>query len=256
MYNSEATIERCIKSVLSQTYYDCIKEIIVIDDGSTDMCSQIVQNIAIKEPRIILISKENGGVSSARNAGLKKVTGDYIALLDSDDEWLPQKIEKQISIFELFTDTAFVGTTYNGIVHKYFFFCKFGILREIKLKHQLLKNYFQPSTILMKKEVYDIVGYFNEKQRYAEEGNYFFRVCKIFKCILLNESLLIFGDGKMGFGQSGLSANLREMEKGELQNLKFALSQKYVSLFGYIFLIIFSILKYCLRVIIVKYKFR
>jgi glycosyltransferase involved in cell wall biosynthesis len=252
MYNAESTIEQSIQSVLNQKY-DCVKEIIVVDDGSTDNGYEIVKKLSLDEPRIVLITKENGGVSSARNVGLKVATGDYIAFLDSDDAWLPQKIERQMFIFNTLTDVAFIGTTLNGNTYKYFFFFyKFGKMREIKLKHQTFKNFFQPSTVLMKKKVFETVGFFNENQKYGEDANYFFRVCNVFKCVLLNEPLLDFGNGKLEFGQKGLSANLKEMEKGELQNLKFVFTQNYIPLLTYILAVLFSLIKYIRRIIIIK----
>lgn len=83
VYNVEQYIERCIDSVLLQTYKNL--EIILIDDGSTDKSSKICDEYAKKDSRIKVIHKENGGVSSARNAGLDVATGEYIGFVDSDD---------------------------------------------------------------------------------------------------------------------------------------------------------------------------
>lgn len=86
-YNSENTIERCLKSVCEQSLEEI--EIIVIDDGSKDNTSKIVNKVALSDQRIRYIKKENGGVSSARNLGLEMAQGKYIAFLDSDDYVLP-----------------------------------------------------------------------------------------------------------------------------------------------------------------------
>lgn len=83
VYNIESSLPRCIDSVLNQTYSNL--EIILVDDGSTDSSGEICDNYAKKDNRIIVIHKENGGISTARNAGLERVTGEYIMLLDSDD---------------------------------------------------------------------------------------------------------------------------------------------------------------------------
>ena len=106
----------------------------------------------------------------------------------------------------------------------------------------------------MKREIVDKVGYFDENQKYAEEGNYFFRVSKDFKCFFLNQELIVFGDGKSGFGESGLSANLKEMEKGELKNLKFAYENKWIGFGLYFVTVCFSLLKYLRRIVIVKLR--
>lgn len=83
VYNVEKYLKECLQSLLNQTYYNL--EIILVNDGSTDSSSSICDEYANKDSRIIVIHKENGGLSSARNAGLNKSTGDYVFFLDSDD---------------------------------------------------------------------------------------------------------------------------------------------------------------------------
>lgn len=82
-YNVEDQVERCLKSLCAQTYRNL--EIIVVDDGSTDKSGEIIDSFAALDSRIIAIHKKNGGVSSARNAGLKKASGTFIGFVDSDD---------------------------------------------------------------------------------------------------------------------------------------------------------------------------
>jgi glycosyltransferase involved in cell wall biosynthesis len=91
-YNRSAFLKSALESVTSQSYP--IKEILVIDDGSTD---QTVENLTPNFKSVIFIRQENQGVSAARNTGIKKATGEWIALLDSDDLWTVGKIEKQIA---------------------------------------------------------------------------------------------------------------------------------------------------------------
>ena len=83
IYNVEQVLKRCIDSVINQTYKNL--EIILVDDGSTDNSGKICDEYVLKDKRIKVIHKENGGVSSARNAGLDVVTGEYIGFVDSDD---------------------------------------------------------------------------------------------------------------------------------------------------------------------------
>ena len=94
-YNKESFIAETLDSVLLQTYVKAIKEIIVIDDGSTDGTASIVKAKSSVYPIIKYIYQDNGGVSAARNTGIKNAQGDYIAFLDADDLWLPGKIERQ-----------------------------------------------------------------------------------------------------------------------------------------------------------------
>ena len=97
-YNRANLIEKAIKSVLKQTYQDF--EIIVVDDGSTDNTGEIIRGFKDKRVKYIKKYKENKGSSVARNIGIKVARGKYIALLDSDDEWLPEKLDKQIKILQ------------------------------------------------------------------------------------------------------------------------------------------------------------
>ncbi len=250
MYNAENTIANCLNSVLNQTYNGKI-EILVINDGSNDNSKTIVEEIIdynVSSFEIKLVNKENGGVSSARNRGLVLANGNYIAFLDSDDEWLPIKLERQLEILFLDNKIGLIGCLINKPLA-----LKHTII-EIPLSKLIFKNYFQPSTVIIKKEVFDSVGFFDESQKYAEEGNYFIRIAKMFKCVLLNEELVSYGQGKGGFGVSGLSANLMEMEKGELKNLSFAFRNNYISFFTYFIAIIYSILKYIRRILIVKFR--
>lgn len=96
IYNVEKYLKRCIDSLINQTYKNI--EIILVDDGSTDDCPQICDNYAVKDNRIKVIHKKNGGLSEARNFGLEKATGEYIFFIDSDD-WLNTKTVEQFEFF-------------------------------------------------------------------------------------------------------------------------------------------------------------
>ena len=101
-YNIEDYIERCLNSIINQSFKDL--EIIVVNDGSTDKTLEKIQKMADKDSRIIIIDKENGGVNSARNIGLRKAVGKYILFVDGDD-WLEldaiQKLYENIEIRNL-----------------------------------------------------------------------------------------------------------------------------------------------------------
>lgn len=97
LYNKERWISRAVQSVLAQTHQNF--ELILIDDGSTDNGAEIVRGY--EDSRIRIISKDNGGVSSARNLGIKVASGHFIAFLDADDEWRPFHLEVLLKGFEL-----------------------------------------------------------------------------------------------------------------------------------------------------------
>ncbi len=98
MYNSELYIEEAIRSVQKQDYPKW--ELLVVNDGSTDSSPEIVTKMVRQDNRIILINKPNGGIASARNMGIEKAKGRYLAFLDSDDKWNCGKIGRQIKLME------------------------------------------------------------------------------------------------------------------------------------------------------------
>lgn len=255
VYNAERSILKTLASVTEQTYPP--KEIIVVNDGSTDASAFAVSDyIKTYEGgiHIKLLHQKNGGVSKARNVGMSHATGDYIALLDADDRWHSQKLERQMLIFEQHPHIDFLGCNRNGERWKNWLFKKFEYLTPISSRLLLYKTFFVTPTVIFKRSLLSTVGFFEETQRYAEEGNYWIRVCHQHHCVLLNESLVITGDGKPNFGFSGLSANLKEMEKGELKNMKLGYRMKIVGLFEYVFLVCYSLMKYIRRIIIVKLR--
>lgn len=95
VYNAEATLERCIQKIIEQSYPNW--ELLLVDDGSTDNSRTICNEASLKDKRIISIHKENGGVSSARNIGIEKASGEWITFCDSDDYvgpyWLQNFVE-------------------------------------------------------------------------------------------------------------------------------------------------------------------
>jgi raffinose-raffinose alpha-galactotransferase len=86
VYNVKPYLERCVQSVIRQTYKDL--EIILVDDGSTDGSGDLCDQLAVTDKRICVIHQENQGLSGARNTGIRQATGEYVIFLDSDDEWL------------------------------------------------------------------------------------------------------------------------------------------------------------------------
>ncbi len=98
IYNSEKWLKKCIESLISQTYTDI--EIILINDGSKDNSLEICREYEAKDSRIVVIDKENGGVSKARNEGIKKANGEYIQFVDSDDYIEKDACEKLVSAIE------------------------------------------------------------------------------------------------------------------------------------------------------------
>jgi glycosyltransferase involved in cell wall biosynthesis len=109
-YNRASTCRRSVKSVLEQTYTNC--EVLVIDDGSQDNTREIISCL---DQRVKYYWQKNSGVSSARNKGLEMAQGEFIAFLDSDDTWMPWKLEAQLTVLKEFADAGMVWTDMTAV---------------------------------------------------------------------------------------------------------------------------------------------
>jgi glycosyltransferase involved in cell wall biosynthesis len=218
VYNSGREAINGIRSVVRQTNV-VIQEIIVVDDGSSDDSADFLQKETLAfDTTVKIVSITNGGAANARNYGMEICSCDLYAFLDSDDTWLSEKLERQIPFF---TDptVGMVGCLTTMGEKDLLTSITSGTHDFISLRQQLFKNYFQTSTVVVRRSVVESVGPFPSDQRYAEEGDFFNRIAAEYKCVLLQEVLVDYGCGKHGFGASGLSANLVAMEKGELRNI-------------------------------------
>lgn len=149
-YNSELYITQTINSVLSQTY--CNWEMIIVDDKSTDQTVSIVKEFCSKDNRITLIELENnsGSATIPRNIAIKRARGRFIAFLDSDDLWLPTKLDEQISLFSD-KNTAIVFSNYQKMAED-------GFLSNRVIKCPKVVNYnklFYGNVIACLTSVYD-----------------------------------------------------------------------------------------------------
>lgn len=98
VYNEEAFLEKCVKSIVNQTYRNL--EVILVDDGATDHSGELCDKFAAMDARIQVVHKKNGGLSDARNAGIDVATGEYLAFVDSDDFIHPKMYETMVKIME------------------------------------------------------------------------------------------------------------------------------------------------------------
>ncbi|WP_316832393.1 glycosyltransferase family A protein [Pedobacter aquatilis] len=251
VYNASKTILNTLESVKNQTFKDF--DIVVVNDGSTDNSDSIVNDFILNNPMLEInyIVQENAGVSAARNCGLKFASGSWIALLDSDDQWLPTKLERQMEVIKANSDIEFLGTSRNGEIIKSNVLNKESTLTKIDAKYLLLRMLFITPTIIFKREILNDVSGFPSHQNFCEDGNFYIRICKRGHSYFLNESLVITGGGKAHFGEKGLSSNLWGMEIGELQNIKLACELGIINNIQYPFFVSFSLLKYLRRVVIV-----
>ena len=208
---------RAIQSVLNQTYQDL--EIIIVDDGSSDNTDEVVKSL--KDERIRYIRHEkNKGATAARNTGIKAARGEYIAFQDSDDEWLPQKLEKQMKVFE--TVSPKVGVVYTGFVRiendkKEYIPYSWVAQKEGDIHKELLKGSFITTpSIVVRKECFKKAGMFDEHLPRLQDWELVLRLSKYYDFKFIEEPLLT-----SPFTSDSLSAS----EKARIKALKLILSK-------------------------------
>ena len=150
-YNAEKYIEAAIRSVQAQTLTDW--ELLVIDDGSSDSTCAIVERFAAEDSRIrFLVNSQNMGTAKTRNRGLDLCRGKYVAFLDSDDIWHPEKLFRQIDLAEK-SDADLIYTSYAIINEQGVKICDdFAVEEKVSIHSMLKKNSIGCSTVLLKRE--------------------------------------------------------------------------------------------------------
>ena len=219
-------------------------------DSTQKIVSDFMNNNDIKSR---LINVENGGVSKARNIGLKCAKTPWVSLCDSDDVWLPQKLEIQSSLINQNEDIDFLGGNHTDKV-QYFLFSPIERLKRLSCKDLCIKVLPQTSTAIFKKKIFDEIGGYDENQKYAEDGDFFMKIAANYNYFYSPEQVVYYGNGKRGFGESGLSANIAKMHEGILKNYKEMLKLKYINMPYYLFSVAFEYCKYCRRLLVNKCK--
>ncbi|MFV1992578.1 MAG: glycosyltransferase family 2 protein [Acidiferrobacterales bacterium] len=174
-YNRTSCLKRALESVSRQTYEPA--EIIVVDDGSTDDTAKMIKK---DYPDIIYIQQENSGVSAARNLGIQNANHEWIALLDSDDEWLPEKLALQTSVIENDPDES-------HLVHSNEFWIRNGTRVNQMDKHEKYGGWIfehclpmcaiSPSSVLIKKSLLYEAGLFDELLPACEDYDMWLKIC-------------------------------------------------------------------------------
>ena len=175
-YNYGHFVEEAVESALSQTYTNI--EVIVVDDGSTDDTGARLSRFG---DRIRYHYQQNRGLSAARNAGIRQSAGEWIALLDSDDVWHSQKIERQLEAASVIPDVALIGSPATGSLPKTL------PLRpataELHVRDFLLSNRTGPSGTMIRRHAFDSVGLFDEALRSIEDRDMWLRVASRFRAV-------------------------------------------------------------------------
>jgi glycosyltransferase involved in cell wall biosynthesis len=212
-HNRKILIERAIQSVLKQTYPPA--EIMIIDDGSTDGTDQLIKR---KYPGLKHLQIEHNGVSNARNVGIENSSCNWIAFLDSDDEWLANKLEKQIR--ELTQRSGY------KICHTNELWIRKGKRVNPRLKHQkyggmifekcLPLCVISPSSVIIHRSVFMQYGTFDASLPVCEDYDLWLRLCAFLPVLYIHEPLII----KYGGHKDQLSHSIWGIDRFRIQALE------------------------------------
>jgi glycosyltransferase involved in cell wall biosynthesis len=216
-YNRAAYLQKALQSVKEQTY-QCL-EIIVIDDGSTDDTGKMLENYG---GQLSYFYQENRGISGARNAGIKRARGEFIAFLDSDDYWLPDKTAQQLALFKQHPEYGLVAARCASIRLDGSYREKNRPGRSGWVLEDLFKaNFIRTSAAMVKQECFKNIGLFDEELRECEEYDLWLRIAAQYPMGFINKSLAVYVDNPAGVSTDSLTGRLyrlRVLEKKYLQD--------------------------------------
>jgi glycosyltransferase involved in cell wall biosynthesis len=220
-YNRAGLLEQAIDSVLAQTFASF--ELIVVDDGSTDETSALLSGYA---GRIRIKRQINRGVSAARNVGIAAASGEFIALLDSDDYWLPAKLARQVAFFdahpaEMICQTEEIWVRDGVRVNPKRRHQKFGgMIFEKSLPLCLIS----PSAVMLRKSLLDEVGVFDERLPACEDYDLWLRITWKYPVHLIPLPLIV----KRG-GHPDQLSRMPELDKYRIRSIVKILRQDCLS---------------------------
>ncbi len=212
-FNRAVLLKRALKSVYKQTLSEY--EVIVIDDGSTDDSAEMIQ---AEFPDVHYYYQSNSGVSSARNKGLDVAKGEWVAFLDSDDEWLPGKLEKQFSLLELSPE--------QKVCHTEEIWIRNGVRVNQMKKHRKTGGWIfpqclplcamSPSSIVVHRSVFDDVGFFDVELPACEDYDLWLRITSKYPVLYIEEPQIL----KYGGHEDQLSQKYWGMDRYRIKALQ------------------------------------
>ena len=217
-FNRAERLPRALISVLEQSRP--ADEVIVVDDGSSDQTRELLE---AEFPAIKLIVQSNQGVSAARNRGAASSSGHWLAFLDSDDEWLPEKLEVQMQ--------AAAANPQFSLIHSNEIWIRRGVRVNQMKKHRksggdifsdcLPRCIISPSAVMLRRELFDAVGQFDESLPACEDYDLWLRICHQHEVLYIDKPLLV----KYGGHEDQLSTRYWGMDRFRVKALDKLLSQ-------------------------------
>lgn len=220
VYNGADFLHRSIKSVLAQTYQHW--ELILIDDSSDDNSVEVIKKYETDDRIKLLKNDSNRGIPATRNNGIRQSKGEYVALLDQDDEWTPDKIETQIKILGKSDDT--VGLCYSNVKFQSEERVLFEQRNEIEapdsidknFELMLFKNLITSSTALIKKVVLDEIGLFDESILWGgDDYDLWLRIAQKYKFAYADKTLCIRFEHDKNYSGDKKKMMMMSIEMGE-----------------------------------------
>jgi glycosyltransferase involved in cell wall biosynthesis len=224
VYNGEKYLSETIDSIIEQTFADW--EIVAVNDGSTDNSHSILQQYKSNlGSKIKIIDQENSGVSVARNVAIDNSESEYLAFIDADDMWLPEKLEKQIKILDNNPDVALVYSDLLDLIEN-----KTTRRKQI-LKRKLQRGYiFEPlfyfnfialSSVVLRKEMIEKYGNFDSDYKIIQDYDLFLRIAEKNVIDYVDESLLIYR-----IHENNISGNMEAIERENFKLIEKWLKKK------------------------------
>ena len=224
VFNGEKTIKETIDSVLKQTFTDF--ELIVINDGSQDLTVEVVEKI--QDSRIQVYSYQNAGLAASRNRGIDRSTGEYIAFIDADDMWTPDKLEAQFNALKSHPEAA-VAYSWTDYIDEYSQFLGKGGHITVNgniYPHLLLTDLLENgSNPLIRKQAFIEVGNFDESLRAAEDWDMLLRLAIRYHFIAVSSPQVLYR-----ISSNSMSFNVLQQERESLKVIERAFNQAPESL--------------------------
>lgn len=223
-YNRASFLSRAIESVLQQTYLHW--KLMIVDDGSTDETQDILKKYVQLDTRIQSKKIEQSGVGNARNSGVLALDSQWISFLDSDDEWLPDKLQQQVSLAQkdqvvlIYSDENWIKD--QRIIQKKSFQKKAGGQLFLKSLEQCLIG---PSTVMLKRSVFEEVGGFLDSYPVCEDYDLWLKITSLYEVHYIDRPLI----NKYGGHQDQLSTTTKAMDYWRVLSIDWILKNRSLS---------------------------
>ena len=225
-YNAEKYLANTIQSVINQTFTDW--ELIIINDGSTDGTLELINNFQDKDSRIKVFSYENAGVAHSRNRGIAKAKSEYIAFLDADDLWTPDKLAMQLKALQENSDAGVVYSWVDYIdeAGKFLYPGSHTTVNGDAYPKLLINNFLENgSNPLVRREALEKIGNFDVSLPPAEDWDLYLRLAREYEFVAIPKPQILYR-----LCTNSCSANITKMETQALRVIDKAYNQTPESL--------------------------